>query len=120
MLRRALPALAFMGLIFWLSAQPHLGTGLGIWDFVLRKLAHMTEYGVLTLLWYRALAPSLGRAEAAAATIALLYAISDEWHQSFVAGRHASPIDVGIDAVGIVLALLALSRDPRLRSLLAG
>ena len=118
MIRRFLPPIAFMGVIFWLSAQPHLSTGLGVWDIVLRKAAHMTEYGILVLLWYRALAPSLPRPEALAATITLLYAVSDEYHQGFVAGRHASPIDVGIDLVGIVVALVVVSRDPRVRDFL--
>jgi len=44
-----------MGLIFFLSAQPDLSTGLGTWDFILRKLAHITEYGVLWWLWHWAL-----------------------------------------------------------------
>ena len=118
-IRRLLPPIAFMGLIFWLSAQPSLNTGLGAWDVVLRKLAHMTEYGVLTLLWYRALAPAVSRPEPIAASIALAYAITDEYHQSFVAGRHAAAIDIGVDLVGIVVALVVLARDPRVRQFLA-
>ncbi|MBI5103954.1 MAG: hypothetical protein HZB46_03005 [Solirubrobacterales bacterium] len=54
------PPLALMALIFFLSAQPDLSSGLGSWDLVLRKLAHMTEYGVLFLLWWRALCPEHG------------------------------------------------------------
>jgi VanZ family protein len=100
------PPLALMTLIFFLSAQPDLSTGLGFWDFVLRKLVHAGVFGALTLLWFRALGPVTTRALAAAVLITFVYAISDEYHQTFVAGRHGSPVDVGIDAVGIGVAVL--------------
>ena len=74
-------------MIFALSAQPDLNSGLGGWDTLLRKLAHMAEFGLLWWLWLRALR---GRAVLAAA-IALAYAVSDELHQTFVDGRHGSP-----------------------------
>jgi VanZ family protein len=107
-----------MGLIFYLSAQPDLTTGLGFWDLVLRKLAHLSVYALLTLLWWRALAPITRFPLAGAAVIAFLYAISDEYHQSFVAGRHGSPVDVAIDSVGIAAAL-ALARSPWFRRRIA-
>jgi VanZ family protein len=43
----------------------------------------------------------------AAWLLALLYACSDEFHQIFVAGRHASLLDIGIDAIGAAIALAA-------------
>jgi VanZ family protein len=98
-----LPALALMGLIFYLSAQPDLSSGLGNWDLVLRKCAHMTEYAVLTFLWWRALATtatSPRNALVLAYAITVAYAMTDEFHQTFVTGRHGSPVDVLIDAVG--------------------
>ena len=107
--KRFAPPLLLMGLIFFLSAQPDLSTGLGTWDTVLRKGAHMAEYGVLWFLWWRAMgsghpAPSIA--------ITLLYAVSDEFHQTFVDGRHGSPVDVLIDAVGVTIAaLLVLTRQ---------
>lgn len=109
-----LPPLAVMGVVFLLSAQPNLNSGLRE-DFFLRKCAHVTEYVVLTLLWARALAglwPDLGarRAAAGAATIALLWAASDEWHQTFVEGRVGAVHDVGIDAIGMAIALVLLWR----------
>ena len=67
-----LPPLALMAVIFLLSAQPDLSTGLGFWDLVLRKLAHMTSYALLTLLWWRALAPLSTRSLGWAALIAFL------------------------------------------------
>jgi len=100
------PPLALMGLIFFLSAQRHLATDLGTADLVLRKLAHMAEYGLLWLLWRRALD---GRGLPAAA-ISLLYAITDEIHQSQVPGRNGTPVDVAIDAAGIALAAVLAPR----------
>ena len=98
---RYLPPIALMGLIFFLSAQPHLSSGLGTWDLILRKGAHMTEFGLLYLLWLRAFG---WKRTLTAAAIAVLYAAGDELHQHFVSGRHASPVDVLIDCAGIAVA----------------
>ena len=96
-----LPVLVWAAVIFAFSSIPSLSSGLGVWDTVLRKCAHVTEYAVLGALLYRA----LGR-EAPALALGVAYAASDEFHQNFVRGRHPSPIDVGIDAVGIALGML--------------
>jgi VanZ family protein len=109
---RFVPPLALMALIFLLSAQPDLSTGLGSGDLVLRKLAHACVFGALTLLWLRALGPLTPRALLGAVVISLLFAVSDEYHQTFVTGRHGSPVDVGIDALGIGVAVL-LARSGR-------
>lgn len=106
------PPLALMALIFVLSAQPDLGTGLGTIDLIGRKLVHATEYGLLFVLWLRALG---WRAPWAAALIAIAYAASDELHQTFVDGRHGTPVDVLIDSVGVAVAALVLSRARRRR-----
>src|SRR5438876_818876 len=50
-----LPVLAWAAVIFTLSSVPSLSTGLGLWDTILRKGAHITEYAVLGALLYRAL-----------------------------------------------------------------
>jgi VanZ family protein len=106
-----LPPLAMMGLIFFLSAQPDEGVDRAWWDVALRKLAHVTEYGVLTALWWRALrAFGVPRPLLTAIGVALLYAASDEFHQTFVDGRTGTPVDVGIDAVGMAIAALAILR----------
>ena len=103
LVKRFAPPLLVMGLIFLLSAQPDLSSGLGTWDTVLRKGAHMAEYGLLWFLWWRALGSGH---PGPAIAITLLYAASDEYHQSFVDGRHGTPWDVAIDAVGVGVGLL--------------
>ena len=105
---RFAPPLLLMGLIFFLSAQPDLNSGLGTWDTILRKLAHMAEFGLLWLLWWRALGY---RGKALPALIAIAYAITDELHQTTVDGRHGSPLDVLIDSAGVALAVLAARRS---------
>ena len=70
----------------------------------------MTEYGVLWWLWCRALGE--GR-PGLAAVIAIAYAATDEFHQTFVGGRHGTPVDVGIDAVGVALAWALTTRIAR-------
>ena len=100
--RYILPPLAWAGLIFYLSGIPGLKTPFS-WDYILRKLAHMFEYAVLCALVARAFAGAglTGRRQVGYAVIlAVLYAVTDEYHQSFVPGRFCSPMDVLIDAVG--------------------
>jgi VanZ family protein len=96
-----LPVVAWAAVIFALSAIPNLSTGLGTWDTILRKGAHLTEYAVLGGLLYRALSR-----ETLALAAGIAYAATDELHQYFVRGRHASPVDVAIDAVGVSVGML--------------
>lgn len=100
-----LPVFAWAAVIFAFSSIPSLSTGLGTYDTVLRKGAHITEYAILGALLYRA----LGR-EALALAVGIAYAATDELHQHFVPGRHASPIDVAIDAVGLSVGMLVWLR----------
>ncbi len=97
-----LPVVAWAAVIFALSAVPSLSTGLGAWDTILRKGAHITEYAILGALLYRAL-----QREAPTLAAGIAYAATDEFHQHFVRGRHASPVDVAIDALGVTLGMLA-------------
>ncbi|HEX8156832.1 MAG TPA: VanZ family protein [Solirubrobacteraceae bacterium] len=109
---RYAPPLPVMALIYALSAQPDLGTGLGVWDTVLRKLAHIAIFGVLWLALARA---TDWRRPVLATVIAVLYAISDEFHQTFVNDRHGSALDVAIDTIGMGLAALAWLQAARRR-----
>jgi VanZ family protein len=101
LVRAWLPVLVWAAVIFAFSSVPDLGTGLGGWDLVLRKIAHAAEFAVLGALLVRA----TGRAGSAFA-IGALYAISDEVHQSFVPGRLGSPLDVVIDAAGVAIGVV--------------
>ena len=100
-----LPVIVWAAVIFAFSSIPSLGTGLGVWDTILRKGAHMTEYAILGLLLLRA----LGR-ELPAFALGIAYAVTDEIHQHFVRGRHASPVDVLIDTAGVAIGVFLVSR----------
>ncbi len=105
------PVVLWAGLIFIVSGIPSLSSGLGLWDFVLRKIAHMVEFGFLAVLVIRALTKTVQnwpavRLLGVGAAASFLYAISDEVHQYFVPGRTASFGDVLIDGCGIMLAIL--------------
>ena len=105
------------GLIFILSSIPRLESGLEQ-DFLLRKLAHIFEYFVLTWLLYSAFSnhylqtnkkhPPHRQALFFVLLLAVFYALSDELHQTFVLGRSGNLRDVTIDSVGILVATLLL------------
>ena len=102
-----LPLVAWMGAIFFLSAQPDLPHAASGWlDLLISSAAHLFLFAVLALLWARALGQGW-RAWLTAAVLTLLYALSDEFHQKFVPGRHADPWDLAFDALGAVLGLAA-------------
>lgn len=100
-----LPVVAWAALIFLLSSfeAPDVGSG-GV-DYAVRKLAHLTEYALLGALLVRAT-----RRELPAFLLGVAYAASDEAHQHFVPGRHATPVDVAIDAVGVALGVALYRR----------
>ena len=108
------PVMRFMAIVGWCalifaaSHRPNLRVSDDdLIDFVLRKAAHMFVYGVLLVLIVRALegvgADSV-RAIAAAWCATLAWAISDEWHQTFVVGRAGQGSDVAIDMIGASIA----------------
>ena len=113
-----LPVILWAGVIFYFSSIPHLQIEkLGIWDTIFRKIAHATEYGVLAFLALR-----LGLRQEKRKVFVLvivivfcaLYAWSDEWHQSLVAGRTFSVWDITIDSLGaIVFGLLYYRTSPK-------
>jgi VanZ family protein len=104
----------WMGVIFALSATPSLASPFEpVYDFILRKLAHLTVYAVLTVLLFRAFRLHAARPTHAwwlAMLVAALYACSDEWHQTVVPGREGTGRDVVIDSMGIVGVWVLVSR----------
>jgi VanZ family protein len=98
-----------MVLIFAASSIPDLGPLPGMSD----KSGHSIGYALLGGLLLRALAGGRlsgvsWRRAAASVVLATLYGVSDEFHQTFVAGRSADRFDVLADGVGAVVAVLAI------------
>ncbi len=105
--------LAWMGVIYFFSAQPNSGeaTGhyFGVFNMLCRKLAHLSEYAILFALLRRALICTVSSGMNFFITpfcLSVIYAISDEYHQSFVPGRSASAGDVLFDASGAFIGWL--------------
>ena len=104
------PAAGWMILLFGSSASPDLPEAPG---GLSDKLVHALAYAGLSALLYRALARGRVtglrvRPGLAAAALATLYGLSDEWHQAFVPGRTADTADLAADAAGAVAATAAL------------
>jgi VanZ family protein len=102
-LLRAIAPLLLMGVIFYFSAQSSSGEH-PWWEVIFRKIGHVSGYALLTALWWWALHGLVGRPLLIAVGIALAYACTDEFHQTFVDGRTGTPVDVGIDAIGMAIA----------------
>ncbi len=124
-----LPLFIWMLIIFLFSHQPKTESEeysrLAIWilqmlgidltdiakgnaTFIVRKAAHITEYFILCLL---ALNLTKDKWESPvfyyiAIVFSVLYACSDEFHQTFIQGRVGCIQDVGVDSVGVLLAAL--------------
>jgi VanZ family protein len=112
---RWLLPVAWMALIFCLSAQPDLPhASEPVWDLLLKKAAHMVEYGILFLLIWQAL-PRRRSGVVLAWMLTVLYAASDEFHQAFVPGRNGRWVDVVIDSAGALLAAFAVRMRMRRR-----
>ncbi len=109
-----LPVFLWAGLIFYLSSVPNLESGFEA-DFFLRKAAHIFEYAVLAILLFNAFSRSFEKKQKQPSfktvvfyvfLISFLYAVSDEFHQTFVFGRSGNIKDVLIDSVGIILGII--------------
>jgi VanZ family protein len=109
--------LVWMGLIFWFSHQPQLpDLPDNLADLIVKKLAQATAYAILLSLWWAALKStrlSDGRRLVVALMVTVLYAASDEWHQTFVPNRHGQVADVLIDMVGALIAVMIIRRRGR-------
>src|SRR5205807_9798235 len=94
----------------WLDPQISIATLAAI-QLGIRKLAHLTEYAILAMLLWRALRSGAGwqmkmsMLFLVAALGCAIFAASDEFHQSFVPSRTASPVDAMIDICGALIGL---------------
>jgi VanZ family protein len=109
-LLRWLPAVVIMVIIFGFSSTPSTKLpNYGLFDMLVKKGAHMLGYGLLALAYWSGL-----RFEKQswwlALLLAILYAVTDEFHQSYIPGRHPSGVDVLVfDGGGAAIALGVVS-----------
>lgn len=101
-------------LILWLFPNTKPET-LAVVHFITRKIAHFTEYAILGFLAARAFrtSPRPGikqRWFLICALLVVLYALLDEYHQSFVPSRTASIFDSFIDMAGGLTVLLVVRK----------
>lgn len=122
-LKRWLPVVVWSAVILMTSNDQFSAAHTGGWlreifpslpesvNIAFRKLMHLTGYGILGALAYRA-----ARAVPAALAVVVLVACTDEWHQSLYASRGASPWDVLLDVVGgaIAIGIMMFSERRRL------
>jgi VanZ family protein len=111
--RRWLMVIVWAGVIFFLSSRPQDEfPDLGLLSELASMVAHFVVYAVLMLFLQRALrhdsAMSPGRALAVGLALVAVYALSDEYHQSFVPGRQPDPLDWLTDMTGALATYLAL------------
>jgi VanZ family protein len=107
---RWIPAITMMFLIFLFSSIPSNSMpGFGIWDLLVKKGGHATVYSLLALTFGYALRWDTKRF-LLAWILATLYAISDEFHQSFTPGRNAWWVDVALDSASAALTLWVVTR----------
>jgi VanZ family protein len=121
-LKRWLPVVAWSAVILLTSNDQFSAVHTGGWlrelfpslpeflNIAFRKLMHLTGYGILGALAFRA-----ARALPAAFAVVLLVACTDEWHQSLYASRGASPWDVLLDVVGAAIAIGLMIRVKQYR-----
>jgi len=106
-----------MAMIFGISSTPQSGLpNFGSIDYFVKKGGHMIGYALLVLAYKRAF-QQMKNSDGWAWVLAVAYALTDEFHQSFVPGRHPSLLDVLIfDATGAATALwlrMRLSPTPQ-------
>lgn len=110
-----LPVVFWMGLIFFLSSFHRLqASPVGWQDFVVRKTAHFLEYTILFVLFYRGLSNTtvfpLKKRLFLAFFLTIIYAITDEFHQTKVNGRTGRPFDIGVDSLGTLGGLVFVQK----------
>jgi VanZ family protein len=109
-------------LVLWLFPNTSPETMATI-HFVVRKIAHFTEYAILAYLAARAFRTSPRPAVAnrwfiISLALVVCYALLDEYHQSFVPSRTASIYDSFVDMIGGLVALVVIRRRHRARAAL--
>ena len=99
---------------FLLWLDPHISfRTIALAQLIVRKAGHLTEYAILAALLWRALRHnwsmvrrSFWKPAIVALAVAMVYATTDEFHQSFIPSRTATAHDVMVDVVGAIVGLL--------------
>ncbi|MEA2088445.1 MAG: VanZ family protein [Patescibacteria group bacterium] len=101
--------------IFYFSSQPDLKSSLpNLWDLIFRKIAHILEFTVLTYFLIKAFSNyniSKKNIFIFSFVAAVVFSISDEFHQSFIQGRCGAIKDVFIDFIGVALCLIIYKKS---------
>ncbi|MBU0579519.1 VanZ family protein [Patescibacteria group bacterium] len=118
-----LPPIIWAGLIFFLSNQSKLPSApQPLLDLVFKQTAHVVVYAVLYFLIWRAInitaTNKLTRFKLIALPliITLIYALTDEFHQSFIPGREATWIDIAFDMLGASISHYLTHRQKEIHS----
>ncbi|MFH0942642.1 MAG: VanZ family protein [Candidatus Beckwithbacteria bacterium] len=102
-----LPAILWAGVIFFFSSQAINRPAPFSWlDFIFKKTCHVIEYAIFFWLVYRA-----NKSFKLSLLLAVVFALSDEWHQTFIPGREGTLRDVGFDTIGSLLSLTWIKRS---------
>src|SRR5215475_8438345 len=106
-----LPALLMMVVIFWFSSQPNTSLPNFSWaDQLVKKSGHMIGYALLAVSYWFGWDKQRDKWWLAW-VLALLYALTDEYHQSFTPGRHPTIWDVVLfDNLGALIGLWLANR----------
>jgi len=112
-----LPVVFWCGLIFFLSSFHKLQVSpVGWQDFITRKTAHFLEYAILFVLFFRGFKNTTNFSSKKNFLMSFLftvfYALTDEYHQTLVAGRTGRSLDIGIDSLGAAFGGLAIRKIP--------
>lgn len=109
------PVLFWMALIFTFSSMQVGSASEFYWkDFIVKKTAHLIEYGILATLMYRGLIGSKVEKKKAmyfAVLTAFTYGLTDEFHQSFTPGRGPKFTDVIIDTTGATIFIFGIIKN---------
>ena len=107
-------------LIVYMSSLPDysLVDNSSLNEQIISNIAHIPAYALLTFLWLKALerrkiGSHFSKVNSLILIGVILFAVSDEIHQSFVPGRTASSLDFALDVLGIFLgfSILAISKS---------
>jgi VanZ family protein len=108
-------SITWMYLIYFLSSLPSSATGPDTLTFkIISHLLHLVMFGILSILflftlkWNNPLSETRPFVFILSLLLTIIYAITDEYHQSFSPGRFASIKDILIDASGAIISLFTI------------